>query len=142
MRSSDACFASLKPQNGFTLLEVLVALSIIAIALVSVIRLQSQTIGMCEAVKFYSLAPSLAQAKITDAIMDPEDYRGGASGVFGNDHPGYSWHVEISENQPEPGDNPGLLLAEIKTRVIADGSREMSYTVSRHHPASTWELRQ
>ncbi|MFP4255660.1 MAG: prepilin-type N-terminal cleavage/methylation domain-containing protein [Desulfobacterales bacterium] len=123
-------------EKGFTLLEVLVALSVIAIAMISVIRLQSQTIGMSEAVKFYSVAPFLAQAKITDALMDSQEYRGGASGGFGEDHPGFSWQVEINEKEPEPEDSPGLTLAEIRVRVSSGGSREMTYTVSRHQPAA------
>ncbi len=141
MRSFEHGLAEAMSEKGFTLLEVLVALSVIAIAMISVIRLQSQTIGMSEAVKFYSVAPFLAQAKITDALMDPQAYRGGASGGFGEDHPGFSWQVEINENEPEPKDSPGLLLAEIRAKIIAGGSREMTYTVTRYHPAADQGLR-
>lgn len=141
MRSSENCRAEAMSEKGFTLLEVLVALSVIAIAMISVIRLQSQTIGMTEAVKFYSVTPFLAQAKITDAIMDPQAYMGGASGGFGEDHPEYSWQMEINEKEHEPEDSPGLLIAEIRAKVSAGGSREMTYTVSRHYPAEDRGLR-
>lgn len=127
-------------QKGFTLLEILVALSIIAIAMLSVIRLQSQTIAMSEAVKFYSVAPFLAQAKITDVLMDPQSYTGEASGDFGRELPGYSWQIEVIDSQFEPGDHAEISVAEIRVKINMEEDRAMQYTVSRYHPADEGEL--
>ncbi|MCU0593194.1 MAG: prepilin-type N-terminal cleavage/methylation domain-containing protein, partial [Desulfobacterales bacterium] len=46
--------------QGFTLLEVMVALGIMAIVLVSVYRLHSQTLAMSVESRFYTQAPLLA----------------------------------------------------------------------------------
>ena len=52
--------------RGFTLLEVMAALAIIAIVLVSVYKLHAQTISMNQAARFYVTASLLAQSKISE----------------------------------------------------------------------------
>ncbi|MFW6010917.1 MAG: type IV pilus modification PilV family protein [Desulfosalsimonas sp.] len=128
--------------KGFTLLEVLVALSIIAIAMVSVLRLQSQTIAMCEAVKFYSTAPFLAQTKIADALIDSRSYTAGASGDFGREVPGYSWQTEVVESELESGDNPGISVGKITVKISMEENDAMQYTVSRFYPVEQEEQNQ
>ncbi|MCF8025718.1 MAG: prepilin-type N-terminal cleavage/methylation domain-containing protein [Desulfobacteraceae bacterium] len=134
MRNFDTRPVNKSDPKGFTLMEVLVALSIIAIALISVIRLQGQTIGMCEAVKFYSSAPFLAQAKISDAVMDFDSYTGGASGDFEPQYPDLSWKVDIIEKQIGPAEYPEVFVAEIKAKIIQKDGRGMTYTVSTYRP--------
>lgn len=53
-------------QKGFTLLEIMVAVAIIAIAFTSVIKLHTQTVAMNIASNFYTRAPLLAQKVISD----------------------------------------------------------------------------
>jgi prepilin-type N-terminal cleavage/methylation domain-containing protein len=48
--------------SGFTLLEVMVAMAIMAIVLVSVYRMHSQTLTMNMAARFYTQAPMVAQS--------------------------------------------------------------------------------
>jgi general secretion pathway protein I len=84
---------SLNPAPGFTLLEVMVALAVMSIVLVSVYRMHSQSLTMNAAARFYTQAPLLAQSKIAafetlSAKGFPED-----SGDFGEQFPGYSWKV-------------------------------------------------
>lgn len=130
MRSFNTACADKDFSKGFTLLEVLIALSIISIALVSVIRLQGRTIGMCEAVKFYSLAPFLAQAKISAALKDTESYAGITSGDFGSKHPGFSWRIEVTEKQVAPNDFPEITVSEIKVRIAQTEGSGMTYTTT------------
>ena len=82
---------------GFTLLEVMVALAVMSIVLVSVYRMHSQSLAMNTAVRFYTQAPMLAQSKMVEieALSSnafPED-----SGDFGEEFPGYSWQASIAE---------------------------------------------
>ena len=87
-------------QGGFTLIEVIAALSIMAIVLLAVYRLHAQTISMNGVVRFYTLAPLLAQSRLAAFDIDPESGDGG-SGDFGADYPGYAWEVAVEETTSE-----------------------------------------
>lgn len=82
--------------SGFTLLEMMVALSIIAIVLVSVYRLQPQTILMNIRSRFDTIAPMLARQKLVETEQGLKD-AGSASGDFGDDYPGFAWEVKVAE---------------------------------------------
>lgn len=126
------------PEEGFTLLEVLVSLAIISIVLVSVISLQGQTIGMYESVRFYSTAPFLARSKLSEAVLNPGEFSGN-SGDFGKAHPRYSWQVQVSEKEIQTGDQSPVRLAEIRVRVelSPDG---LSYTLTRYQSVDAGRL--
>ena len=86
---------------GFTLLEVMIALAVMAIVLVSVYRMHSQSLTMNTAARFYTLAPLLAQNKMAELEMlsaegFPED-----SGDFGEQYPGYSWRTSLVDVSSE-----------------------------------------
>ena len=86
---------------GFTLLEIMVAVSIIAIVLVSVYKMQAQAITMNYEARFYVTAPLLAQLKIAE--VEKENLGGYAdnSGDFGDEFPGYRWNVVIEDVESE-----------------------------------------
>ena len=91
-----------KPRNalGFTLLEVLAAVAILAIVLVAVFRLHFQTTAMTGASKFYTLAPLLAQTKLTDLEIAGIENAGSDEGDFGTDMPGLRWRVDTEDVAP------------------------------------------
>jgi len=83
--------------SGFTLLEVLVALAVLAIALTSIYKLQGQTILMSANSRFLTIAPELAQAKLSEAErQDFKDITDNA-GDFGEDYPNYAWTLSTEE---------------------------------------------
>jgi general secretion pathway protein I len=83
--------------KGFTLLEVLVALAILAIALISIFKLQGQTFRMSAKARFLTVAPHLAQAKLAEIeTQDFDDIRDG-SGAFSGDRSDYDWTVAVEE---------------------------------------------
>jgi general secretion pathway protein I len=104
--------------SGFTLLEVLVSLAIIAIVFVSVLRLQGQTISMDGSFRFYSIAPFLAQAKMSEVDSDPSAYIGGDTGDFGDDAPGFSWRAEVSDLKLTGPKNAILDMQEAVVTVV------------------------
>lgn len=122
--------------SGFTLLEVLVALAIIAIVFVSVLRLQGQTISMDDSFRFYAMAPFLAQAKMSEVYSDPSAFIGGDSGDFNDDAPGYSWKANISEVKLTGPKNATLDMKKAAVTVIrnADG---LKYTLTEYLPDDT-----
>jgi general secretion pathway protein I len=90
-----------QPAAGFTLLEVLIAMAIMAIVLVSVYRLQSQTLTMTTANRFYTQAPMLAQSKLAQLEANPSETIAGESGDFGEKFPGYHWSVATEDVSAE-----------------------------------------
>jgi len=87
--------------RGFTLLEVMVALCILAIVLLSVYRLHSQTIYMSIESRFYTQAPLLARSALTrwEEARKPEMISD--QGDFGKEFPGYQWKISV-EDAPSP----------------------------------------
>ena len=81
--------------KGFTLFEIMVALAIIAIALVSVLDLQSQSISLATEAKYNTIASFLARQKIAEVrATDGEDLIQG-SGDFAPNYPDYTWEVSV-----------------------------------------------
>ena len=84
-------------QSGFTLLEVMFAVAIIAITLTAVFGSQSQSLSLANEAKFITTAALLAQSKMAEIeTFDPGDLVSG-SGDFGEDFPGYHWDLYVSD---------------------------------------------
>ncbi len=84
--------------GGFTLFEVMISISIVAIVFVSQFKMQSQTIRSAQSAAFHTTAPYLAQNTI--AVVLPslmEETR--LNGDFGDDYPGYQWSADIKGYQ-------------------------------------------
>jgi general secretion pathway protein I len=83
--------------GGFTLLEVMIAMAILAISLVAVYQSQSQSISMATNARFLTTASLLAQNRMAE--VDAADLQKTASGNgnFGEDFPDYFWQVEIGD---------------------------------------------
>jgi general secretion pathway protein I len=97
----DAAFPA-KPSasggpGGFTLLEVMVALGIMAIVLMSVYRLQSQTVAMSIESRFATQAPLLARSALTRFEESTERRFATSQGDFGRDYPGYQWKISVED---------------------------------------------
>ena len=103
--------------KGFTLLEIMVTVSIMAIVLVSIFDLHSQTISMNIDAKFYATAPFLAQTKLTERELTPLEDLLGDSGEFGADYPGFSWEINVEEVQPEGLTTSGIGFKKITVNI-------------------------
>ncbi len=87
----------LKPAAGFTLLEIMVSISIISIVLVAVYRMHAQTISMNTSIKFYTTAPLLAHGKIAELEITTSNELIDDSGNFREEFPEYRWNVSIED---------------------------------------------
>jgi general secretion pathway protein I len=87
--------------TGFTLLEVMVAVAILSIVLVSVFRMHSQSLAMNMEARFHTQAPMLAQGKLAELESDPKYDISDESGDFGEDFPGYRWRVSVNDVEIE-----------------------------------------
>ena len=84
-------------RNGFTLLEVMIAMAILAISLVAVFRSQSQSVSMAGETRFLTTASLLAQGKMAEVeSIKPQDLINN-TGDFGTDYPDYLWRIEVND---------------------------------------------
>ncbi len=120
-------------QKGFTLIEIMVAVAIIAIAFTSVLKLHTQTVAMNIASNFYAKAPLLAQKIIsewetgmaTNGSIPPlsetlEEFPGF---TFETNHETLAFDSLYSE---KPDDNDSLLVEIVCTILYNHG--EYHYT--------------
>jgi general secretion pathway protein I len=122
--------------QGFTLLEVMVALAIIAIVLVSVLRMQGQTISMNEAFRFYTIAPELATAKMADIRQDPESAELNSSGDFDEAFAGYSWQAAVEEVVIETEEDREMKLNRVDV-TVSYMDEAYIYVIREYMPAES-----
>ena len=108
----------------------MVALAIIAIVLVSVLRLQGQTITMHESARFYTMAAVLAQNKMAEIKADPADAAQDSSGDFGEDYPGYAWQVKAEDVDVDVQDGAKFQLKRID--LIVTFNKDLKYTFTQY----------
>ncbi len=106
--------------EGFTLLEVMVAMSIIAIAMTAVLSLQSQSISLASEAKFSTTAALLAQNKMAETEWGNRLDLSSDSGDFEEDFPGYTWQVKVEDVSMELPENVSKHLKEM-TVIISWG---------------------
>ena len=83
--------------KGFTLLEVMIAVAIIAIALTTLLGSQSQSVFFANSARFETMATLLAQSKMSEITIQTADSLSSDSGDFGEDYPGYAWESTVSD---------------------------------------------
>lgn len=89
----------LKEKDGFTLLEVMIAMAILAIALVAVFQMQSQSISMAGESRFMTTASLLAQSKMTEIEAGASLGNQSQKGDFAPDHSEYGWTIQVTDTQ-------------------------------------------
>jgi general secretion pathway protein I len=117
-----------KTTQGFTLIEVLVAMAVVAIVVIAIFKLNSQSIDMANATRFHTIAPLLAQSVMADIESRKIEDAASDSGDFGETYPGFSWQVSIDAVVSEP-------LGE-----AADNLRKIDLTVSYIDASATYTL--
>lgn len=122
-----------KKQNGFTLLEVMIAISILAIALTVLLGNQSQSLRLAEESRFAFTASLLIKEKLSDFQIAGEELTS-TEGDFGDDYPGYFWSVEVET--PDFEDYPALAGAEQFIQQIdlkvSTADEKQTLTIRRH----------
>ena len=119
---------NLQSDFGFTLLEIMVAISIIGIVLVSVYKMHAQTISMNYEARFYATAPLLAQLKMAELETKLLEEQTNDSGDFGDEFPGYRWNVVIDDVESEALGNTAEDLKEINV-FVSFNNDEFTYSL-------------
>ena len=117
-------------EKGFTLLEVMIAVSILAIALVALFGSQSRSLSQATEAHFNNVAPLLASLKLAEiqsGLVPLEN----DEGEFEDGFSAYSWKVEVS-------DTPLQSFAILEN--IEDPLQQVTLTVSWSETTFTYSL--
>lgn len=117
----------LNTKGAFTLLEVMIAVSIMAIALVALFGSQSRSLSHATEAHFNIVAPMLAAGKLAE-IKGGNAFSVNDDGDFGEEFPGYSWTIETEDallNRPEALTKLAKPLQKIAVTVLWN---ETNYT--------------
>lgn len=83
-------------QTGFTLLEVMIAVAILAITLTVIYGSQSQSLSLAAEAKFNTRAAFLLQQKLAELESGSIELRND-EGDYGDEYPGFHWKIEVNE---------------------------------------------
>jgi general secretion pathway protein I len=119
-------------QKGFTLLEVMIAMAILATVLVTVFHSQSQSIAMANESRSMTTLALLAQSRMAEVEGQQDLSTGQTTGDFGEDFPDYAWTVSIT--QP-PGAGAGY-LRKIDVTVVHNYYPKRPCKLTLYRPAS------
>ncbi|MDY0162517.1 prepilin-type N-terminal cleavage/methylation domain-containing protein [Desulfobotulus sp.] len=110
--------------SGFTLLEVMIALSILALVLTAVLRLHGQSLSLLERSSNEILAPSLAGEALSQVIRElpePRSLRGSFESF-----PGFTWEAEVSRVEGLAGEGENSRLFRVHVRLLKNGVKHFS----------------
>ncbi|MBI5406783.1 MAG: type II secretion system minor pseudopilin GspI [Nitrospirae bacterium] len=87
--------------HGFTLLEVMVALLIIATSFIVLLHSRNQSVIAADYARHMTIATLLATEKMGEMEQGRIDTTGEDSGNFGEDYPEFIWRTAISDTPYE-----------------------------------------
>ena len=117
---------------GFTLLEVMVAIAILAIALTTLLLNQNQSLFVASVADFSLRGTQLADQQLVRQLTG-SDPLSAQSGTFAERAPGYSWSLEeipVDFGDYQPLATGGSLLKRVALRVERNDGAE-SVTLHR-----------
>lgn len=106
------------------------AVAVLTIALTSIYKLHGQTMVMSGKARFLTLAPQLAQAKLSEIEVQRFEDIGDGSGDFGDDHPYYQWKLSIEDIPTELITSEKYHLVRIHIHITQDD--ENSYEMQTY----------
>jgi general secretion pathway protein I len=114
-------------KQGFTLLEVMIAVSIMAIALVALFGSQSRSLSHATEAHFNVVAPMLASGKLAELKADTSAPNND-NGDFGDEYPGYTWEIETENASFDSPDALGDLKNPLQKVELTVSWNETRYS--------------
>lgn len=123
--------ARVRPDSGFTLLEVIVALAILAAGVLGLAEMLSGSLRLAAGARDLSAAAVYASQRMEEALLAPRPGEGEESGLFGEK---YRWVMRTTWLPPEPDVPFRPVRVEVSVRW-RDGDAERSVDLA----ATRWE---
>ena len=123
---------SKKIDCGFTFLEVIVAVALLAIALTAVLGSQSQSVSLASEARFYTTVTLLAQDKMAEIEAKDLDTLSSESGDFGEDFPGYTWEVTVDNVYSGYHENVSDHLRQVTLTLSWEESEHYQYSLKTY----------
>ena len=119
---------SIKEERAFTLLEVMIAVAVMAMSFTALLSAQSQSLSIAARSRFESAAALLAQQKLAELELSGFDSLSSDSGDFEDDFAAYHWQSEITDlTEDEVGiKGSGGLLKSVELTVSRDEKERFS----------------
>ncbi|MCC8998585.1 MAG: type II secretion system minor pseudopilin GspI [Candidatus Contendobacter sp.] len=116
----------MKPQAGFTLLEVLVALAVLAIAMGAIISAATQSINTVATLRDQTFASWVALNQVNERLLDPKPWpeEGSRTGSAELANRTWRWEARFSKT-----DDPDLRRLDLTVRTRENGP-ELSQLVA------------
>ena len=118
-----------KMSFGFTFLEVMVAVALLAITLTAVLGSQSQSVSLASEARFFTTVTLLAQGKMAEIEAKDLDMLSSESGDFGEDFPGYTWEVTVGNAYLDYPDNVSDHLRQVTLTLFWEESEHFQYSL-------------
>lgn len=117
--------------DGFTLLEVMIAVAVIAIAVVTLLGAQSQSVSLAGSARFDTMASLLAQWKTADLVLQEFEQLTDDAGNFGEDYPQFAWKLKVTELSESETGLPGTdgLLKALDITVSSEEDGNAAFTL-------------
>ena len=116
------------PASGFTFIEVLIALTVVSIALLALLRFCLLSIKIADKAQITSQAVFLAEEKISQTLAAGYPKKGADSGTVQNNGVLFDWQVEVAEAHLPGLDKPHV---EGLRKISVDVSWKQS--IGRNH---------
>lgn len=139
MRISNKKYSVLKSRKAFTLLEVIVAIAILAISLTTLFGAQSGSISMATEAEFNTNASLLARLKLAE-LESGKIEAIDSQGDFGEDFSGYSWKMDIRDSSNDVPDLSEIIDKNLRYVDLSISWQEDSYVYTVRYYFRTKDL--
>ncbi len=118
-------------QQGLALLEVLLAVAVLSLTMVTLLGSQSQSVALITQAQFETTAALLAQEKLTDLRLTDFDDLFNESGEFGEESTDFGWRTEVAAlTEDAVGiEGSGDMLKSIVLTVFSTSDQSQSVQV-------------
>ncbi len=123
---NDRHFNHIHSKKGFTLIEIMVALSVLSISLVVLLGLRNRGISLAEKSRHIIEATLLARQKTTEISAQGFAGLGEEKGDFGDESPQYSWRQTVIQT-------PVQEIRELLVQIVwKENNREETVDVTTY----------